>query len=290
MARPIKNGLDYFPFDVDFFTDEKIKLIGASHGSTGLCVIVKILCRIYRNGYFTKWNPDEIANFAKYDALIPVKKLTEIIEEALKREFFNEGLYKKYSILTSRGIQKRYFTACKSRKSLQVNICYLLVNLNDYVSSDKVNSNLIEDNSEFITQSREKEKEIKTNEIESKMSSLIDFYESELAVVENNQNLVSPIYSDLVSYILGKNELHNKLIGLITFEKQLSFAHFNELWNNKCGVISEYKKALLKISENHQYQKGDSLYARLISWFDNEKNPETLHPVIKPKKILNTNN
>ena len=25
MARPIKKGLDYFPFDVDFFSDRKIK-------------------------------------------------------------------------------------------------------------------------------------------------------------------------------------------------------------------------------------------------------------------------
>ena len=32
MARPNKEGLDYFPFDVDFFSDEKIGSISGEFG------------------------------------------------------------------------------------------------------------------------------------------------------------------------------------------------------------------------------------------------------------------
>ena len=32
MARPRKTGLDYFPFDVDFFEDEKIVAIAGEFG------------------------------------------------------------------------------------------------------------------------------------------------------------------------------------------------------------------------------------------------------------------
>ena len=32
MARPRKQGIDYFPFDVDFFEDDKVALIEAEFG------------------------------------------------------------------------------------------------------------------------------------------------------------------------------------------------------------------------------------------------------------------
>ena len=44
MARPYKTGLDYFPFDVDFFRDEKILSIAKEFGPKGeLCVISTIV-------------------------------------------------------------------------------------------------------------------------------------------------------------------------------------------------------------------------------------------------------
>ena len=56
MARPNKMGLDYFPFDVDFFNDEKIVAISGEFGIKGEIVVIKLLCAIYRNGYFILWN------------------------------------------------------------------------------------------------------------------------------------------------------------------------------------------------------------------------------------------
>ena len=55
-GRPKKKGLDYFPFAVDFFDDEKIGAISGEFGIKGEITTVKLLCAIYRNGYFILWN------------------------------------------------------------------------------------------------------------------------------------------------------------------------------------------------------------------------------------------
>ena len=41
MASPNKMGLDYFPFDVDFFNDEKIVAISGEFGIKGEIVVIK---------------------------------------------------------------------------------------------------------------------------------------------------------------------------------------------------------------------------------------------------------
>ena len=56
MARPEKQGLDYFPFDIDFFEDEKTEAISGEFGIKGEIAIIKLLCAVYRNGYFIQWN------------------------------------------------------------------------------------------------------------------------------------------------------------------------------------------------------------------------------------------
>ena len=35
MARPTKQGIDYFPLDVDFDLDDKFQLVMAKHGAIG---------------------------------------------------------------------------------------------------------------------------------------------------------------------------------------------------------------------------------------------------------------
>jgi hypothetical protein len=59
MGRPVKSGLDYFPVDVDFFEDRKIKYLFAIFGLKGEAIALRLLCRIYRNGGFLPWNDDE---------------------------------------------------------------------------------------------------------------------------------------------------------------------------------------------------------------------------------------
>lgn len=47
MARPTKNGLDYFPLDVHIFEDEKIEAIAGEFGIKGELAVIKLLCAVY---------------------------------------------------------------------------------------------------------------------------------------------------------------------------------------------------------------------------------------------------
>ena len=55
--------------------------------------------------------------------------VSEIIEASIRRGMFDREIYDKYRILTSRGIQRRYFEAVSRRKSLKVDFNILLINV-----------------------------------------------------------------------------------------------------------------------------------------------------------------
>ena len=55
MARPIKEGLAYFPMDVGFFEDSKIRILRARFGPEGVMVYLYYICSIYGDkGYYCK--------------------------------------------------------------------------------------------------------------------------------------------------------------------------------------------------------------------------------------------
>lgn len=56
MERPVKDGLSYLPLDVDIFEDEKIEAIAGDFGIKGELFVIKLLCVVYKKGYFVVWN------------------------------------------------------------------------------------------------------------------------------------------------------------------------------------------------------------------------------------------
>ena len=126
----MKSGIDYFPLDVAL--DEKFELIEAEFGLTGFGVVVKLLQKIYGGqGYYVEWTNEVALLFAKRVGL-GGGVVSEIVEASIKRGIFDKTLYDKYHILTSKGIQKRYFEAVGRRKSVEVEGAYLLVNAADF--------------------------------------------------------------------------------------------------------------------------------------------------------------
>lgn len=124
----LAQGIDYFPIDVDFFDDDKIVLVEDDCGPEGSYITLRLMCKIYREGFFSQWNEDVCRVFARRLACgINAKKVDEVVQSLVKRGFFDEEMYKKHEILTSHGIQLRYFEITKRRKDQNIKMEYILL-------------------------------------------------------------------------------------------------------------------------------------------------------------------
>lgn len=131
MARPLSRGIEYYPLDVDFLNDLKIKKIMKSCGPNSIAIIILLLGNIYGDeGYFMKW--DEDVCFLVADA-VGAKEVyvKEVLKKCLQVDLFSSELFEKFSIITSKGIQKRFFEITKRRKRENLINEYLLVNVTE---------------------------------------------------------------------------------------------------------------------------------------------------------------
>lgn len=173
MARPIKDGVDYFPLDVNTDTDKKFRIIEAKYGIVGFGIIVKLFQQIYRNnGYFYKWDEDTAVICAALwsSSKCPLSEgdVNAVVIEAVKRDIFNKDLYSKYGILTSRGLQKRYFEAVKRRSRVDAEKAYLLLSAPEIPENVYINGVNVSRNPENVCNNpQSKVKQIKGKERES---------------------------------------------------------------------------------------------------------------------------
>lgn len=114
MARSIKQGMDYFPLNVDWYNDDKFYYIADKYGMEGKGIAVTLYEKIYNNGYYMEWNDKIAIKFADRNK-ISLDTLKNIIDLCLEEGVFDMGMYNKYGILTSKGIQGRYFEGCARR-------------------------------------------------------------------------------------------------------------------------------------------------------------------------------
>jgi hypothetical protein len=116
MARPLKEGLDYFPVDTLF--DEKIEVIEAVHGNDGLATILKLWQRAYRTltGEVDLSTPLFDAIVAK-DCNVSLETFTAIIKTAIECKLFDADAFHQRRVLTSNGIKKRIKEIIKKRRN-----------------------------------------------------------------------------------------------------------------------------------------------------------------------------
>lgn len=128
MARPRKDGLDYFPLDVNFLSDLKIKKIIRAHGAQAVAVVISVLTTIYRdNGYFATYDEDLIFIIAD-ELKLEDSYVKDVIEKLIEVDFLNKEQKEKNNILTSIGIQERYLKVCERRVKTTLNATYNLLN------------------------------------------------------------------------------------------------------------------------------------------------------------------
>lgn len=130
MARPIKDGVDYFPFDVDFFQGKKIRILKSEFGAKGITVLIALFCEIYRtHGYYLKWDDDDC--FIMADAVgcgCTPEHIKQVVQGCLRRSVFDDRVFQVFGVLTSAGIQRRYIRMLNSRTSITIIQEYWLLN------------------------------------------------------------------------------------------------------------------------------------------------------------------
>ena len=179
-----KTGLTSFHLDVDIFQDEKVQFVSARFGWKGEAVLIRLLCKIYRQGYYVDWNDDIALLFAKgvgdgcSDACVK-----DVVFELLKRGFFDRSIFERFSILTSHRIQEQYFTACVRRKKVSYIPDYILIDISEYdnlclpsqnastpnqnVDILDENANTLSKNDDIFKQSKVKESKVKESKGEN---------------------------------------------------------------------------------------------------------------------------
>ena len=164
MARPIKQGLDYYPLDVGFLQDVKIRRIMRACGIQSIPVLISLLANIYRNdGYFLRWSPD--MSFLIADELgVSEGAVTATVDKAVQVDFFNANMYECYGVLTSEGIQSRFFEAASRRREVRYDARFLLINVNVYKNLVNVDNNPV--NVDDNPQSKVKESKVKESKEE----------------------------------------------------------------------------------------------------------------------------
>ena len=233
MARPQKRGIDYFPFDVEFFDDKKIKVLKGRYGADGIAVYIYLLTLIYReNGYYAEYDED-LKYIISGDLNMKDEKIEQIINFLLERSLFNDKLFKSDKVLTSRGIQLRFQEATKSRGSktaieieekfwvlsseeTQSHIkCTLFENCSEKNPSFSENNS---DNSEknSIKKSKEKKSKINKSKVnDDGLSSVVVCYENNVAPInqivrDSMIDWLNDVDSDVIIWAINEAVKLNK--------------------------------------------------------------------------------
>ena len=185
MARPLKDGVDYFPKDTDFYEDDKVRLLRAEFGSKGMYLLDYILCDLYgKNGYFIKWDKNKcyLVSDGAGCGCSP-EFVAEFISGCIRCSFFDKRVFEMFGALTSVGIQRRFIRMLNSRENFTFIEEYFLLDTSDKKDvpqgilnklafkkvSDKENEVKSKDNpdkSKVNSQSRIEENKVKENRVE----------------------------------------------------------------------------------------------------------------------------
>ena len=124
MARPIKEGMDYFSHDTDASSDEKIELLTGIYGNDGYAFYFIMLERIYRNKDFCidvsdAETKEEMFQILSKKIRLSLEEFNKILKTSFKYGLFDKKLYEEKGIITSDGIQKRAGTVVAKRIAMQ---------------------------------------------------------------------------------------------------------------------------------------------------------------------------
>ena len=122
------DGINYFPMGVNFMEENAMEVIEAKYGIKGPAIVLKLLCKIYKEGYFIRWDKEQCLIFAnKAGREVQAEEVQGIIEILFIKGILDRNSYLENGILTSENIQKVWLEATKRRKRELSELPYLIV-------------------------------------------------------------------------------------------------------------------------------------------------------------------
>lgn len=276
MARPTKDGLDYFPLDIDIDQDDKLVVPIAKYGMQGLGIIVKIMMEVYRNGYFYTWGEREQYVFAN-KVNVDINTVIDVINECIKWGFFNQKLFNAFGILTSKGFQNRYLEASKRRKNITFIDIYTLIDLkeastkmynpihvvdthgnrvNVYINPDKGSGNPDKSNIGDAETPQSKVKESKVNK------SIKDIKKDSAPPTESHDSYPSEFEDFWKAYPRFRRK--DKAKTFVLWKKKIKAADRQKL----IDCTSQYAMDFKTIGTNGEFSKAPSTYLNAETWKD----------------------
>ena len=108
MARPRKQGMDYFPHDCDSRNDLKIRKLRAVYGNDGYATYFILLENIYRQKHYElEIMDEETILILSEECKLDVQNFKQILLKCIDLELFDKKAYEERKVLTSDAIKKR---------------------------------------------------------------------------------------------------------------------------------------------------------------------------------------
>lgn len=201
MARPPKQGLDYFPFDTDFFQNKKIKKLKTEYGADGITIYMYLLCEIYKNGYYIIADKDFIDSMAD-DLRMNVNKINLVLKFLLGRSLFDNTLFQSDTVLTSISVQRRYQFAVQERINdhiIEIKDFWLLKK-SDAETLGQVHPFLKNSEEKFAKESKENKSKLNESILERKEGKTLTPEEKELLIKEYGIDVVEDYIQRTTQY------------------------------------------------------------------------------------------
>ena len=201
MARISKPGLDYFPLDVNFLQDRKVRRISCRHHAAGIAALTSLLCLIYKEkGYYISWNKDTLFDIAQ-EACCEEEEMQAIIDDCLAVGLFDNLIYKEYGVLTSQAIQEQYhkiITDSRRKYKLPLEHFWLIKeDFKDVTESHDFATTMPQTKEETDTDIKGKQEMDMENEIKSEIKKDIET-ERERKDGKENERSMPPVPSNSV--------------------------------------------------------------------------------------------
>lgn len=130
MAGKPKQGIDFAGWSVNIFDgDTKIDKLLEAQGWQGFSIYFYLCQMAYKfDGYFYKWSYDDSTTTARrMGGGIRSEAVKATVNTCFRAGLFHKRLFEEHGILTSKGIQRRYYAVIRSRRVKTVNPTFWLL-------------------------------------------------------------------------------------------------------------------------------------------------------------------